>query len=89
MKILSEFRNELLKRKEIVADMKSGKNPGIQGALKAVAEEFKAKEENIVLRKVDSQFGSDNFIITASIYDSPEARASVEPRPKVKKEKKL
>lgn len=88
MKILQDFKNDLLKRRELVVDIQSESNPGMQGAVKALVDEFKAEENCIVVQKIDSKFGSDNFIISAFIYDSAADKGKIEPRPKQKKEKK-
>ncbi|MDP1695643.1 MAG: hypothetical protein Q8L29_01865 [archaeon] len=89
MNVLQDFRNELLKRREIVADMTGESNPGFAKTIKAVVEKFKVKDEDIVIKKIESKFGTSNFLIRAFIYDSPEAKLKVEPKIKVKKEKKL
>lgn len=80
-----EFKNNLLKRREIVFDMQSSSNPGFEGAIKAAAERFKASEEQIVVKKVSGSFGSDKFRIDAFIYDSARDKERIEPKKKEKK----
>lgn len=88
MKTLYDFKNGLLKRRELIVNLKSESNPGMQGAIKAIAAGFKSEEDKVAVKKIDSQFGSDNFIITAFIYDSVESKTRIEPKIKQKKEKK-
>ncbi len=85
MKAIKDFRNELLKRREVVVQKKYSSNPGFVTAKKDIAEHFKASEECVVIRNVLGAFGSDVFNIDARIYDSLEILQKVEPKPKVKK----
>ncbi len=85
MNALKNFRNELLKRREIVVQKKYDSNPGFATAKKDVAEYFKASEDCVVIRNILGAFGSDVFNIDARIYDSLENLQKVEPKPKVKK----
>lgn len=85
MNTIKDFRNDLLKRRELKLVVNAGKNPGFAEALKNVADKFKAKEENIVVREVKSKFGRDTFLIDAYIYDSAEDKANIEPKKKEKK----
>ncbi len=85
MNAIKDFRNELLKRREIVVQKKYISNPGFVTAKKDIAECFKASEDCIVIRNVLGNFGSDVFNIDARIYDSLENLQKVEPKPKMKK----
>jgi len=51
-------------------------NPGIAGVSKELAEEFKTKEDLIVVQKLGSSFGRSEFKVEAKIYDNAEAKAS-------------
>ena len=86
--ILRDFQNNLLKRREINAIIKSEKNPGYDNVRKNIAEHFKAGEELIVLNNVRGKFGSRDFFIDSFIYDSVEDKEKIEPKIKIKKEKK-
>jgi len=88
MKTLKDFKNELLNRREVAVEITSDGNPGFTGATKAIVDEFGAKEENIVIKGVEGKFGTDVFLIRAFIYDSAEIKNKIEPRAKVRKEKK-
>lgn len=83
--IKKDFKNGLLKRREIVIEIKHGENPGNEGSRKMIAEQLKADESLIAIKKVEGNFGSDNFVIEAFIYDSAEARDKIEPKKKEKK----
>ena len=72
MKIIKDFRNELLRRREAKLLITADKNPGIASSLKAIAEHFKVGEELIVL-------------IDSFIYDSVSDKERIEPRKKEKK----
>lgn len=85
MKTLVDFKNSLLKRREIKAVIESSSNPGFANSQKMISEEFKAKEEEIVVKAVKSKFGRNTFLIDAFIYESVKAKDRVEPKKKVKK----
>lgn len=85
MNITKDFRNELLKRREVELVLTAGKNPGMQDAAKNIAENFKVDESNVVVKAVRSRFGRDSFSIEAMIYDSVEDKSGVEPKKKEKK----
>jgi len=87
MKIIEEKQNQFLKRKEIKVIMEAEKNPTIQEATKIVAEQFKAEEENIIVRQVKGKFGRNTFLISANIYNNKEAKEQIEPKKKEKKGK--
>jgi len=82
--VIKDLRNELLKRREVKLIVKENKNPGFANALKIIAEQFNAKEENIAVKEVKSKFGRDTFLIDAFIYDSIEDKNRIEPKKKTK-----
>ena len=55
---------------------------------KSVSEKIKSPLENIEIKKIASGFGSNNFKVTAFVYDSKETRMSTETKPKIIEEKK-
>jgi ribosomal protein S24E len=85
MEILSESRNELLKRTEVLASLESKGNPGIAGVAKLVAEKFKAAENQVAVKTVEGQFGTGMFLINAFVYDSEDIKNKTEPKKKEKK----
>jgi ribosomal protein S24E len=87
MNTIKDFRNDLLKRREIKLVVEAEKNPGFENALKIVADGINAKEDLIVIREVKSKFGRNTFLIDAFVYDSADDRARIEPKKKEKKDK--
>jgi len=88
MDVVKEFDNRLLKRKEVEVSDRYNSNPGLSKVLEDIAKHLKVKEEVVVIKKINSHFGSNNFLIDAFIYDSPADKERVEPKKKEKKEKK-
>jgi ribosomal protein S24E len=78
-------RNDLLKRREVQMVMQSDTNPGFDGAKKKIMEEFKASDEDVVVKFVKGHYGRRDFLIEAFIYDSKEDLEKIEPRKKEKK----
>jgi ribosomal protein S24E len=78
MEVIKDFKNGLLKRREVKVVVKEESNPGFTKALQIISEEFKAPEENIVMRGVGSKFGRNTFLIDAFIYDSVEDKKRIE-----------
>ena len=85
MKVISDFKNDLLKRREVVFVIGSEANPGVAGANKAMVDRFKTSEENIAIKKIMSNFGKREFMIEAFVYNTKEDKEMVERKPKVKK----
>lgn len=88
MNTIKDFKNDLLKRREIKLVINSPNNPGFANSTKMIADSLKAKEDCIVIKQLKSKFGRDTFLIDAFIYDSIKDKELVEPKKKVKKEKK-
>lgn len=86
MNITSDFRNELLKRREVKIVLQSDKNPGLEQSRKIVADALKSTNEVVVVKALNSRFGRDTFSIDAFVYDSLKDKEKIEPRLKVKKE---
>jgi ribosomal protein S24E len=85
MKVLRDFRNDLLKRREIKLVVNAGKNPGFAEAAKMLSEKFKVEDATIVVKELKSKFGRDTFLIDAMIYDSANDKERVELKKRVKK----
>ena len=85
MKIISDFKNSLLNRREIVFVIGSEANPGKTGANKAIIDKFKTHEENIVIKKIMNNFGKKDFVIEAFVYNSKKDKEMIERKPKIKK----
>jgi len=68
--ILNEIENKLFSRKEVTLKVNADIPPSKEKAIEIVAEQFKVKSNCVRIRKIDSRFGSRNFLIIADIYDS-------------------
>ena len=85
MNVLEEFENTLLKRKEFLVSEEYDTNPGIERVTEEISKQFKADKEQIVVRRIISEFGKKLFKVDVFIYNSVEDKAKVEPKPKEKK----
>ncbi len=82
MNIIREFRNDLLKRREVELALESDKNPGVQRVLTEVGQKYGASEEVISVKSVHGKFGSGRFVAEAFIYDTAEDKLKAEPKKK-------
>ena len=80
MNIVKEKTYPLLKRKRITAELEHFKKPTPSKLelLKALSENLKISEEKISLLHAYSHFGRNKTKIIANIYESKEARDSME-----------
>jgi len=85
MDILNETKNELLKRREILVALESESNPGLENSKKSLAEKFKAEFDSIAVKHIKNNFGTNEFLIEAFIYESQADKEKIEPRIKPKK----
>src|SRR3989344_5061981 len=76
--IIKDFRNDLLKRREVKLVLEEESNPGYTKSKEAIAKKFKSPEVNIVVKHLKSKFGRKTFLIDAFIYDSEEDRKRIE-----------
>ena len=86
MEIIRDFRNKLLKRREIQFKFDSETNPGFVKSKTLLVEKLKVPESNVVVKFVKGNFGSHDFLIEAFVYDSEKDKARLE-TVKVKKAK--
>ena len=85
MNIKKEFRNDLLKRKEVLFIVENSGNPGVQSCLSMVSDKYKVESNVIEIRKINSQFGSNKFQVEAFVYDSEKDKMETEQKKKEKK----
>jgi len=85
MNIVKDFKNDLLKRRELVVGIEAEQNPGIEYSKEEAVKKFKVDKELVVVKKVGSSFGSNKFNVELFIYDSVEIKDKVEPKIKQKK----
>ncbi len=84
-KIIKDFRNELLKRRELEVEISADKNPGFAESGKMMTKQLKAEEERVVIKVVRSHFGKSEFLLNVFVYDSKEDKERIEPKKKEKK----
>ena len=85
MEIKKDFSNKLLKRRELAVILEKDSNPGYEHVKKEVAQKFKADENLVVVKKVVSGFGNNEFKIDVFIYGDEESMKKIEPKKKEKK----
>ena len=85
MNTIKEFNNDLLKRKEMVVVKEYESNPGFEKVRSDVTQKFKVDADTISIKKIDNNFGSNNFNIELFIYNSADDLKKVETRNRKKK----
>ncbi len=100
--IKSEKANPLLKRREIVAEVKQDKAKTVPRVelQKLLASNFNVPEDSVIIEKISTSFGTWNCVVDAKIYekkeDIPKSKSDFAagrlvkgvPKAKEKKEKK-
>jgi len=89
MMIKKDFRNDLLKRREIKAVIEMDSNPGFEKVKNLIIDKFKVDESVLVMYGIKGSFGSRSFLIEFSIYDSASDKDKVEPKKKEKKTREV
>lgn len=87
MEIKKNIKNNLMKRKEIIIEIESDKNPSFDDCRKIISEELKEPAENIDVYNIKSHFGKSTFNIIADVYDSSEDLKKAIELKKTKKQK--
>ncbi len=85
LQIIAEKKNPMFNRKEIILEIGSEITPSHAEAEKIVSEKFKTTPEFLKIKKIQGNFGSKNFKISANIYSSKEEKDNIEAKPKEKK----
>ena len=85
MQIIRDFKNDLLKRREILFKLKADSNPGYDGCKKKVIEKFNVPEEHVVIKSTRNNFGTKEFFCEVFIYDSAKHKELIEQKKKEKK----
>ena len=86
MKIIKDFNNELLGRREVKAVLQNSGNPGFEHCSKLIENHFKVPAELIVMNNVKGKFGRGTFLVDCFLYSSLDKKKSFEQKPKVKKD---
>ena len=68
MKIIQDTKNEVLGRREIIAEIEETKIPSKAEVRKKLAALAQAKAETLVIEKLDTRYGSSKIIIKANSY---------------------
>ncbi|MBD3248599.1 hypothetical protein GF336_00960 [Candidatus Woesearchaeota archaeon] len=86
--IKDQTENNLLSRKEIIAEMIfEGPTPSKQDVAKKIAESLKSDAENIVVKHIYTEFGKPKASILAYVYNSKKDREEIETKHKKQREK--
>ncbi len=72
MNVIENKRNELMKRNEIKAEVEEKTIPSRQEIRKILTAKVDSKEEKVVVKKIESKFGQQKFVVIANAYDSEE-----------------
>jgi ribosomal protein S24E len=85
MKVISEVKNKLLERKEVVASLENNSSPTRIFFAEKLAEHFSTPIEQVVVNHITNNFGSKTFMVDSFVYDNIDAKTRYT-RVKVKKE---
>ena len=86
MNVISDSKNEHLKRREVRIEVEAEKTPSLVEMQTQVAEKLKAASELVVVKSIRSNFGKNQFQIDAFVYSSVGDKTKFEPKIKVKKD---
>ena len=73
-KIIDEKKNPLFDRKEVILEVESEITPSHAEVGKIISEKFKTSSEAFQIKKIQGNFGSKIFKISANIYPSKEEK---------------
>jgi len=85
LKIVEEKENSLFNRRELLLNLDSEVSPKREEVFDLIASEFSVPKENVVIKKITGNFGSNSFDIHVMIYSSEEDKNKTEPKLKEKK----
>jgi len=86
LQIIQEKENNLLSRKEVSAKiMFDGTTPSRKDVQKELAKAIKAKEDMLVIQKIDNGFGTTTAKITANVYSDAKMLERIERKNLVEK----
>ena len=81
LKILEKKENKLIDRIEISARLSfTGATPSMEQVKDSIASQMKAKADNILVKKIDTDYGYPSADVTAFIYGSAESMERFESR---------
>jgi len=74
MNVLEEKNNPVMHRKEFIVEIEAEKVPSKIEAIKIISEQSKKPEENIIIERIDTNFGSKKFKINALVYEDSKSK---------------
>ena len=81
-KIISDVKNPLFKRKEVMVEIESSSSIKKSDAEKIISDKFSATEDSVAVKRISGNFGSKIFHISAFVYDSKELKEQIERKSK-------
>lgn len=81
-KITNERKNDLFGRKEFEIHVESNSTPSRDELGKLISEKLSSPVERMVIKKIDSNFGSNTFLIKVFVYNSEDEKNKIEPKKK-------
>ena len=90
IEIKNKTENKLLSRIEVTAEISfSGKStPNMNEVKDAATKALEIDKELLIIKKIHTDYGHSKAIVTIFQYYSKEDLSKIEPKPKVKKDKK-
>lgn len=86
IQILTDKENPLLKRRELDVLVKEyGATPDRKEIVKALAGELRTSEKNILLDKVNQEYGKHESVCYVKVYKTLDEKKKHETKPKLKK----
>ena len=85
MNIISDTKNELLRRREVRLDLEVAKTPSLAEVQQQVTDKLKVASDLIAIKSIKSGFGNSIFNIEAFVYTNAEDRKRFEPKQKAGK----
>ena len=87
MKIISQTEQTLLSRTQVKAHITfEAATPSNENVAKEIGKQTKKDAKLVVVKKINTHFGSKEADVDAFVYDSEEEMKKVEPKPKKKED---
>ncbi len=78
MNIIQDTKNEVLGRREIIAEIEEEKIPSKDEVKAKLAALSETKAENMIIEKIETSFGNPKITVIAKTYDNKEAMKKFE-----------
>ena len=78
MKIVQDTKNEVLNRREIIAEVTDKKVPSKDEVRKKLSALAEIDAKSLIIQKIDSEFGNPTMRITANAYTDEKSMKNVE-----------